>query len=180
MSGHSKWSQIKHQKGITDQKRGKVFSKLLNAIAAAAKSDPNPQFNLRLRTAIEKAKTHNVPNENIERAVKRATEAQNDLEELVFEAYGPGGVAILVEAISDSKNRTVAEVKRILHDHESKWAETGSVRWAFEPTSDSEAVTWKAKFPQSIDESDKKKLRALIEDLEEHDDVQKVYTNVAS
>lgn len=175
MSGHSHWAGIKHKKGATDQKRGKIFSKLLTAISAAAKSEPNPDFNPRLRTAIQKAKEASVPADNIERAVKRASEVAQNIEELVFEAYGPGGTAIIIEAISDSKNRTVAEVKKILNESGGKWAESGSVRWAFEK--ESPATDWKPKFPQKLNGEDKSKLDELVLVLEEHDDVQKVTTN---
>ena len=177
MSGHSHWAGIKHKKEITDQKRGKIFSKLLAAISAAAKTETNPDFNPRLRTAIDKAKAASVPQDNIERAIKKASEAGLNLEELLFEAYGPGGAAILIEAVSDSKNRTVQEIKLILKDHNGKWAETGSVRWAFEPNIGSEDENWKAKFPQDISENDKRSLIGLLESLEENDDVQNVYTN---
>lgn len=181
MSGHSHWAGIKHKKEITDQKRGKVFSKLLAAISAAAKSEPNPDFNPRLRTAIAKAKEVAVPQENIERAVKRAAEAGGNLEELVFEAYGPGGTAIIAEAISDNRNRTVQEVKTVLKEHGGKWAETGSVRWAFEPPARGAGseLEWKAKFPQEISEEDAKKLLALVEALEDNTDVHNVFTNAA-
>lgn len=175
MAGHSKWAQIKHQKGVTDQKRGKLFSKLLKAITIAARGDANPQFNVRLRSAIEKAKENQVPAENIERAIKRASEAGENLEELIIEAYGPGGIAILLVAASDSKNRTISEIKKIVGDHGGKWAEPGSVRWAFEFEGDG----WRAKFPQPADKY-KNALDALVGSLEEHDDVQKVYTNAAS
>src|SRR3989344_1759085 len=122
MSGHSHWAGIKHKKGIADQKRGQLFSKLVSAITAAARGEPNPEFNPRLRTAIEKAREHNVPAENIERAVKRASEAGSAIEDLVMEAYGPGGAAIIIEATTDNRNRTVAEVKKILSDGGGKWA----------------------------------------------------------
>src|ERR1035438_1180486 len=122
MSGHSHWSGIKHKKEITDQKRGKVFSKLLALISAAAKTEPNPDFNPRLRTVVNTAKEANVPAENIERAIKRAANSAEDLEELVFEAYGPAGAAILIEAISNNRNRTIQEVKLILKEHGGKWA----------------------------------------------------------
>jgi len=173
MSGHSHWAGIKHKKEITDQKRGKIFSKLLSAISAAAKTETNPDFNPRLRTAIAKAKEASVPAENIERAIKKAAEA-SDLEELIFEAYGPGGSAILVEALSNSRNRTVQEMKTILRDYNGKWAEAGSVRWAFEPAAEG---GWQAKFPQDIPEEEKPKLITLLEALEDNDDVQTVYTN---
>lgn len=175
MSGHSHWAGIKHKKESTDQKRGKVFSKLLTAISAAARSESNPDFNPRLRTAIQKARDASVPAESIERAVHRASEAGRELEELTFEAYGPGGAAIIIEAISDSKNRTVAEVKKILGDAGGKWAESGSVRWAF--VRETQTNEWKPKFSQEISGGDKGKLRELVEALEGHDDIQKVYTN---
>ncbi len=181
MSGHSHWAGIKHKKGAADQKRGRVFSKLLAAISAAAKTESNPEFNPRLRTAIETAKENKVPAENIERAVQRASEQGINLEELVFEAYGPGGTAILIEAISDKKNRTVQEIKLLLNELGGKWAEGGSVRWAFDLSAGGNGGdrTWTAKFPQEIGGEDKNKLGALLAALEEHGDVQNVYTNAA-
>jgi YebC/PmpR family DNA-binding regulatory protein len=174
MSGHSHWAGIKHKKGVTDQKRGKIFSKLLALISAAAKTEPNPDFNPRLRTAIAKAREASVPAENIERAITRATDLSAALEELTFEAYGPAGAAILIEAISDNRNRAVQEVKTVLRDHNGKWAESGSVLWAFEKTADG----WTAKFPQDVPDEDKTKLANLLEVLEESDSVQNVYTNI--
>ncbi len=175
MSGHSHWAGIKHKKEITDQKRGKVFSKLLALIAAAAKDEPNPDFNPRLRTAVTKAKDAGVPADNIERAIKRASEQAEGLEELIFEAYGPGGAAILIEAISNNRNRAVQEIKTTLRDHRGKWAETGSVQWAFEKR-DGE---WQAKFPQEITNNEERGvLLSLLEALEDNDDVQGVYTNI--
>ena len=180
MAGHSKWAQIKHHKGIADQKRGQLFSKLLNAISAAARADPNPEFNPHLRAAIQKAKEHNVPSENIERAIKRATEATKGLEELILEAYGPGGVAILMEAITDNRNRTTAEVKKTLSEMGGKWAEVGSVRWAFEEVRGGRAGRWQTKFFQSISAEDKQNLAKLVAAIEELGDVERVYTNQAS
>ncbi|MEK9186468.1 MAG: YebC/PmpR family DNA-binding transcriptional regulator, partial [Patescibacteria group bacterium] len=98
MSGHNKWSQIQHKKGVVDKKRGATFSKLLNAVSIAARSGPNPDFNPRLRSVIEKAKENKVPQENIERAISKASENKN-LEELTIEAYGPEGSALIIEAI---------------------------------------------------------------------------------
>ncbi len=175
MSGHSHWAGIKHKKGITDQKRGKIFSKLLALIAAAAKDEPNPDFNPRLRTAVTKAKDAGVPADNIARAITRAADQTEGLEELVFEAYGPGGAAILIEAISNNRNRTVQEIKTILRDHAGKWAETGSVQWAFEKK-DGE---WQARFPQELtDDAERDGLVSLLEALEDNDDAQNVYTNI--
>lgn len=177
MSGHSKWAQIKHQKGVTDQKRGKLFSKLLSAISIAARTEPNPQFNPRLRTAIAKAREAQVPAENIDRAVKRASETGQNLEELVMEAYGPGGVALLIESTTDNKNRTVSEIKKILNEHEGKWAEPGSVRWVFEPSGEDGGS--RAKFEQPLPDADKKRLEVLLQHLEAHDDVQQIFTNAS-
>lgn len=175
MSGHSHWAGIKHKKGAADEKRGLVFSKLLAAVSAAARTEENPDFNPRLRAAIEEAKKNKVPAENIARAVSRAKESWQNLEELVFEAYGPGGAAIIVEAISGSKNRTVQEIKSILNESGGKWAESGSVRWAFEPAGKDGGR--RAKFPHKLGEEDKNKLKTLVAALEEQNDVQKVYTN---
>lgn len=179
MSGHSHWAGIKHKKGATDQKRGQIFSKLLAAVSVAAKHESNPDFNPRLRAAVDKAKENKVPAENIERALTRAADVGGDLEELVFEAYGPGGAAILIEAVSDNKNRTVQEIKTVLKEFGGKWAESGSVLWAFATTADQRGQ-WSAKFPQEIGAEDRAKLAALVNALEEHDDVLGVYTSAKS
>jgi len=173
MSGHNKWAQIKHQKGATDQKRGALFSKLLRAISAAAKEDPDPKFNPRLRSMIEKARTHSVPQENVDRAIQKAKNAEENYDELLFEAYAPGGIALLVRAITDNRNRTVAEIKKLLHDHGGKWAEIGSVQWAFEKTEEG----WRARFPQDVLRETSEQLAALIVALEAHNDVEKVWAN---
>ena len=172
MSGHNKWSQIKTQKGITDKKRGQLFSKILKAISIAAKTEANPQFNPRLRSAMETAKEFNVPLDNIERAVSKASETKN-LEDVVVEAYGPEGVALIIEAITDNTNRTIAEIKHVLTENNAKIAHPGSVLWSFEKTTEG----WKAKFPQAISASAKEQVSKLIEALEEHDDVQNITTN---
>lgn len=183
MAGHSHWAGIKHKKGAADQKRGQLFSKLLKTITIAARQEPNPQFNPQLRAAIEKAKANNVPQDNIERAIKRAFEAGENLEELIIEAYGPEGVAALIEAATDNKNRTIAEIKKILNEQNAKWANHGSVRWAFEQVTDSRGLDadirgkWQPKFKQEISRDAKEKLQNLIKKLENHDDVQVVYTN---
>ncbi len=172
MSGHNKWSQIKNQKGATDKKRGQLFSKILKAISIAAKTEANPQFNPRLRSAMEKAKEFNVPQDNIERAISKASEAKN-LEDMVIEAYGPEGVALIIEAITDNTNRTVAEIKHVLTENNAKIANPGSVLWSFEKANNG----WQAKFPQAISEAGKEQVSRLVEALEEHDDVQNVITN---
>lgn len=172
MSGHSKWAQIKHKKEVTDKKRGQLFSKLLKAIRAAARTEPNPDFNPRLRTAIETAKAANVPMDNIRRAIEGA--ADKSMEEIMVEGYGPGGAAILVSAVTDNRNRTIAELRKILSDHEGKIAEPGSVLWAFQQNKDN---SWAPKFPNEIDPSSKEKVAALADALSERDDVIDVFTN---
>lgn len=174
MSGHSHWAGIKHKKEITDKKRAKIFSKSLKLVSAAARTEPNPDFNPRLRTAVAKAREAGVPADTIERAVKRAADPAEKLEELLFEAYGPGGAAILIEAVSDNRNRAVQEIKMVLRDHNGKWAESGSVQWAFESASGE----WIAKFPQNIPDDERERLANLLEALEDNDDVQSVYTNI--
>ncbi len=177
MSGHSHWAGIKHQKGVADQKRGRVFSKLLAAITAAVGTEPNPDFNPRLRTAVQKAKDNKVPADNIERAIKRASDTGETLEDIILEAYGPGGAAILIMAVTDNRNRTIPEVKKILSDQGGKWAESGSVRWAFDPPAGGEDREWRAKFPQQLSPADRSKLESLMDALRAHDAVQEVYTN---
>jgi YebC/PmpR family DNA-binding regulatory protein len=174
MSGHSHWSGIKHKKEITDKKREKIFSKSLKLISAAAHTEQNLDFNPRLRTAVAKAREAGVPADTIERAITRAADPSEKLEELLYEAYGPAGAAILIPAVSDNRNRTVQEIKTILRDNNGKWAESGSVLWAFEIV-DGE---WSAKFPQDIAGDEKERLVELLEALEESDDVQNVHTNI--
>jgi len=181
MSGHNKWSQIKGKKGVTDAKRGQLFGKLLKAISIAAKSAPNPQFNPRLRSAIEKAKEFNVPQENIERAVSKAGEEKN-LEDVIIEAYGPEGVAIIIEAITDNTNRTINEIRHILDLHGAKMANQGSVLWSFSSEGGSASGgehNWQPKFKQSVSLDTAKKITEIIEALEEHDDVQRIITNIS-
>jgi len=135
MSGHSHAKTIKHQKDITDQKRGKVFSKMARLITIAAKEKGgNPETNSALKIAMGKAKEFNMPKDNIERAIKRGTGelAGEKLESVLFEAYGPGGIAIIIEGITDNKNRTLGEIKQILNQNNGKLADSGSVKWMFE------------------------------------------------
>jgi len=133
MSGHSKWSQIKHKKALTDAKKGKLFSKLAKVISLLAKNDNNIETNPSLRMAVEKAKSVNMPAENVERAIKKSSgEIEGvKMEEVIYEVYGPGGSALILEGITNNKNRTVAEIKHILNRCNGKLAETGSVSWLF-------------------------------------------------
>jgi YebC/PmpR family DNA-binding regulatory protein len=182
MSGHSKWSQIKHQKGVTDAKKSQVFSKIARMISVAARKGENPDMNSELRLAIEKAKSVNMPLENIERAIKRGSGKTEDsqLENVRYEAYlpvrqagGPGGSAIIIEAITDNKNRSLAEIKHILSEHGAKLSEPGSVLWAFEYKNSK----WEPKNILELSETDAQTLDKLLKALDEHDDVQEIYTN---
>lgn len=134
MSGHSKWAQIKHKKAATDAKRGNLFSKLSRMITVVAKKGSDPAMNSSLRMAIEKARSFSLPQSNIERAIQKAEEKTSDegLEEVLYEAYGPGGSALLIEGITDNKNRTTAEIKHLLSEYDGKLAEKGTVLWLFE------------------------------------------------
>lgn len=132
MSGHSKWSTIKRQKGVTDAKRGAVFTRIGNQIAVAARSGADPNMNSTLAMAIEKAKAANMPLTNIERAIKRATDKDAaQLQEVLYEGYGPGGVAILVECATDNLNRTYPEVRHAFQKHGGSIAEKGAVAFQF-------------------------------------------------
>ncbi len=136
MSGHSKWSSIKHKKGAVDAKRGQLFSKLARAIIVAAREGgPDPDANLALQNAIEKAREASMPKDNIERAIARGSGAGTDAEayeHVTYEGYGPGGVALLVEALTDNRNRTAADVRHIFARNDGNLGTAGAVAWQFE------------------------------------------------
>jgi YebC/PmpR family DNA-binding regulatory protein len=136
MSGHSKWSSIKHKKGAADAKRGKLFSKLSRAIIVAAREGgPDPAGNLALANAIEKARSYSMPKENIERAIARGSGTDSDaqaFETVVYEGYGPNGVALIVEALTDNRNRTASEVRHAFDKNDGNLGGSGAVAWLFE------------------------------------------------
>src|SRR4051812_2506979 len=136
MSGHSKWSTIKHKKGAADAKRGKLFSKLSRAIIVAAKEGgPDPGANLALANAIEKARSYSMPKDNIERAIARGAGTDADAaayETVVYEGYGPSGVAVIVEALTDNRNRTASDVRHAFSKHDGNLGGSGAVAWLFE------------------------------------------------
>src|ERR671931_1237589 len=136
MSGHSKWHSIRHAKGVTDKRRGQLFSKLTRAIIVAAREGgPDRDANLALRNAVEKAREASMPKDNIERAIARGSGTGGDgaaYEHVTYEGYGPGGVAIYVEALTDNRNRTAADVRSIFTKNEGSLGESGSVAWLFE------------------------------------------------
>lgn len=166
MSGHSKWSQIKHKKALSDKKRGQIFSKLARLITLAAKKGADPKANPTLAQIIDQARAANMPGENIERAIKKVLDkSQAQLEELLVEALGPGGVALRIKAITDNRNRTMAEIKKILGDHESKLVQPGSLSWMFNQK-------------VSVDPSTQEKINKLFEALDDQDEVEDVNSNL--
>ena len=237
MSGHSKWANIKHRKAAQDAKRGNLFQKLVRAIIIAAKDGGgDPAMNMRLKTAIERAKAVSVPNDNITRAIKRGTGELGDIsyDELTYEAYGPSGIAVLVNVMTDNRNRTTPEIRALLSRNGGQMGESGSVAWMFDRKgvieikgegldedalmtlgldsgmSDMEAneegftlycepsdldtlqkalednkyvvenaeVSMIAKTPVEISDPEAaRKVLRLVDALEEHDDVQNVYSN---
>lgn len=236
MAGHSKWAQIKRKKAVNDQRRGKLFTRLIKEISIAAREGGgDPEGNPRLRLAIQTAKDANMPQDNITRAIKRGTGELPGMqyEEIMYEAYGPGGVAIIMESVTDNRNRTVAELRHLLTKNNGRLGEAGSVAWMFskkgtirvptgsieeddllqiiieagaddmQPTDDFyEIITSMENFekvkqalaeknvtidsaelrmePTSnvrVEGKDAEQVIKLIETLDEHDDVQNVYTN---
>jgi len=178
MSGHSKWANIKTRKEAVDKKKGQIFSKMAKIIEIAAKKGGDPGMNPSLRLAIENARSVNLPNENIERAIKKGSGEDKEggkLEELIYEAYGPNGTPLIIEVITDNKNRTLAEIKHILNSFGGKLAESGSVRYLF----DRVKGEWKPKYSIDItDENLKQQLEKLFEALDDNEDVNEIYSNV--
>ncbi len=178
MSGHNKWSKIKRQKGAEDAAKSKLFGKLVRAITVEAKKagvssiGKGAPISAGLETAIKKAREANVPNDTIERAVKKSSESAQ-METAVYESYGPGGCALIIEALTSNKNKAAQEIKAILAKHDLALAGPGSATWAFEKTHDG----WVANTPVTVNEEDGKKLSELVDELENNDEVQDVYTN---
>ena len=174
MSGHSKWSTIKHHKALEDAKKGAVFTKIAKKIHIAVKNGASgdPNANAGLRTVIEEARAVNMPMENIKRAIDKALGANgaDTSEEVVYEAYGPGGVGLLITAITDNRNRTAAEIHAVLNHHEAKLGGPGSVSYmkSIQP------------LPTIIlSEGDINKFESLVEALEEIEDIVDVWSNIA-
>lgn len=241
MSGHSRWQQIKHKKALSDAKKGKLFSKIIRLIAIAAKEKgPDPASNPKVRMAIEKARSIGLPRENIERALERGggkDEGAESLYEVSYEAYGAGGTALLIQGVTNNKNRTTNEIKHILTEYGGKFAERGSVEWMFEKvdgvdipkeqkavaheelilaiidagakdlkeypeeiaayldpgrmesfkkelkrrgvTFGDSYIDYLPKTPLALPMEERGKLEKLLGALDEHDDVQDIYTNVS-
>ena len=175
MSGHNKFSKIKHQKAANDAKKSNVFGKLVRFITVEAKKAGGNLKSPGLALAIEKARKENMPNDTIERAIKKATTDNSaQMENIQYESYGPGGIAILIEALTDNRNKAAQEIKAILARHGAELASPGSAAWAFSKGSDG-IITAATTMP--LEDEDIEKLHALVEALEENDEVQEVYTN---
>ncbi len=174
MAGHNKWSKIKRQKEKTDAQKSKIFSKFAKAIATASRMAKGDVNSPTLRAAIDKAREYNMPADNIDRAVKKGSRGEGEqMESITYESYGPGGTALIIEALTTNRNKAAQEVKHILSEFDLSLAAQGSASWAFTK----EAHEWKPNTTVPISEEDGKILEDLIEKLEENDEVQDVYTN---
>jgi YebC/PmpR family DNA-binding regulatory protein len=176
MAGHSKWAKLKHTKGKTDAQKAKLFSKLVRFITIEAKKAKGDKNAPGVRAAVEKAKAANMPADNIERAISKASGDGVEMEAVVYEAYGPGGTALVIEGYTDNKNRTVQEIKHILSLNNGNFAQTGAAMWAF--AKNAEGIL-EATMPVEVTEEDGEKLSQLVDALEDQDDVNEVYTNAA-
>ena len=174
MSGHNKWSKIKRQKEKTDAQKSKIFGKMVRLITVEAKKVGGDISSPSLKAVIERAREANVPNDNIERAIKKFSESGTTMESLVYEAYGPGGCAIVIETLTDNRNRISNEIKLILSHHGFSLAGIGSATWAFTHSPGGE---WVAQTTVPLSDEDGEKLDKLVDELEENDDVQDVWTN---
>jgi YebC/PmpR family DNA-binding regulatory protein len=173
MAGHNKWSKIKHKKAVTDAQKSKIFGKLVRLIQVEAKKSGGNVDSPGLKLAIEKANKANMPKDNIERAIKKASES-NDQQEVLFEAYGPGGVGIIITGLTDNNNRTSQEIKHILSKHGGNLGAQGSVSWNFTQNQERD---WVPNTTIGLLEDDSEKLERLIDLIEDQDDVQDVYVN---
>lgn len=174
MSGHSKWAKIKHQKASTDAKKSKVFSKYARLLTVESKKCDGNVNSPSLRAVIEKAKGENMPNDNIERAVKKGKGGESgSMEALTYEGYGPGGCAFIIEALTDNRNKAVQEIKFILSKNGGSLAEKGAAAWAFIKTNEG----WDPQTMIPLSDEDGEKVSRIIDELEDCDEVQDVFTN---
>ena len=172
MSGHSKWAQIKRQKAVTDGKRGKMFTKLIRGIVTTARlGGTNPDSNASLRLAIDRALAANMPKDNIDRALAKAEASHTSGAAITLEAYGPGGVALLLEVMTDNRNRTIAEIRHALESHHGSLGSTGSVAWQFEHVG---KIVLDAK--DTSEENELKAIDAGATDVQKHDEVLHIIT----
>lgn len=176
MAGHSKWAKLKHTKGKTDAQKAKLFSKLVRFITVEVKKAKGDTKAPGVRAAVEKARAANMPMENIERALSKASGDGVELEQMVYEAYGPGGTALIIEGYTDSRNRTSQELKHLLSQHGGSLANPGAAIWAFQKNQEG---VLEALSPIELTDADAQSLATLVDALEEHDDVSDIHTNAA-
>jgi transcriptional/translational regulatory protein YebC/TACO1 len=174
MAGHSKWAKLKHTKGKTDAQKAKLFSKLVKIIGVELKMAKGDKSAPGVRAAIEKAQAANMPKDNIDRILSKNDGLE--MERVVYEAYGPGGTALVIEGYTDNKNRTVQEIKHLLSLNNGNFAQTGAAMWAFAKNAEGKL---EATMPVEVNEEDGEKLNQLVDALEDHDDVDEIYTNAA-
>lgn len=174
MSGHNKWSKIKRKKGAEDAQKSKVFSKMSRLITTESKKASGNITSPALAAVIELAKKANMPKDTIDRAVKKGVETGTiAMDAVMYEAYGPGGVAIIIETLTDNRNRTAAEIRHIFAKRELELATPGSAAWAFTK----QGGEWVPNQTMDLSDEDLEKLSDVVDALEEHDDVQNVFTN---
>lgn len=176
MAGHSKWAKLKHVKGKTDAQKAKLFSKLVRFITVEVKKAKGDKNAPGVRPAVEKARAANMPLDNIERALSKASGDGAELEQVTYEAYGPGGCALVLEAYTDNRNRTVQELKHLLALHGGTLANPGAALWAFQKNAEGKL---EAMMPIELSDEDAQKMAELSDALEEHDDINEIYTNAA-
>lgn len=175
MAGHNKWSKIKRQKEKTDAQKSKIFSKMAKLISSASRQVNGDITSPILRSAIDKAREFNMPADNIERAVKKGAGGEGEkLEAVTYESYGPGGSALIIEALTGNRNKAAQEVKHILSKHGFELAGQGSALWAFTKNTEND---WIPNMTVPLSTEDSTVLETLMGDLEENDEVQDVYTN---
>lgn len=175
MSGHNKWSKIKHKKAATDAQKSKIFGKFARLITVESKKAGGDINSPGLRTAIEKAREENMPSDNIDRAVKKGVGSNaGSMESVQYEAYGPGGTAIIIDGLTDNRNRSSQEIKHILSKNGASLAEQGAASWAFTKSNNE----WTPNTTVPLSNEDLAKLEHIVKELEENDDIQEVYTNV--
>lgn len=176
MAGHSKWAKIKHQKAVNDVKKAKVFSRILRALTVEAKKAKGDKSAPGVRLAVEKAKKANVPNDVIDRCIEKAVgDTSSSLEGIMYEAYGPGGTAILIDTLTDSRNRTAQELRHLLSKNGGAMANPGAASWAFTKGEEGFEPTTTV----DLSDEDLEKLSVLVDALEEYDDTQEIYTNAS-
>ncbi len=174
MAGHSKWAKLKHTKGKTDAQKAKLFSKHVKIIGVELKKAKGDKTAAGVRNAVDRALADNMPKDNIERALSKSDGVE--METATYEAYGPGGTAMVIEAMTDNRNRTVQELKHLLSLHGGSLATQGAALWAFSKNAEG---ALEPLSPLELSDEDTQKVADLMEALEEHDDVNTIYTNAA-